>query len=147
MKILNNERGGALLLVLLMIILMTMFTMFQMKQIVTTKQQIAIAEKEIDARNIVNMGITSFRREVEVIVESFPENVIEQRIKDRVSLEPIELDPNHTFKNEFLKYDPHIKDQSAVPEDKLLGTVYFRSTGTAFDRTIVEEKSIEIRNN
>lgn len=138
MKVLNNERGGALLLVLFGLILVTMFAMFQLKQIVTVRQQIEVAEVDIDARNIANMGLIHFREEVRFILDGYKEDPLnpgaglEQFIRNGTTTSRVTLDDDHFFKVDFIGYDNN------------LGIVKYISTGTAFDKSIIENGSFKI---
>lgn len=76
---LNNEKGGALLLVLLTITLLSIFSLGLLYQLHASSSQFSKTEKQIQARNVAEMGLQHVRELVRTYRDDFPLNVEETK--------------------------------------------------------------------
>lgn len=130
----KNEKGMALVLTLFIVTLMLLFALTLFSQVINTTKQVTTIEKNIDARNVAEMGIEYYYQKIkhkhEQDTSKDIQDIIELINKDQVSFD------NRSF--ELLQ----VKIDESDPNK-----INISCEGTAFGQKVAVENEIMLVEN
>lgn len=129
---LKNEQGAALVLTLFIVTLMLLFALTLFYQVTNTTKQVTTVEKNIDARNIAEMGVEYYYQKIKYLYEqgSTIEEIIEQIHDD----DRIVISEDRYFK------------LTAI-DNANSNKISITCTGTAFEKDVTVENEIKLVEN
>lgn len=127
----KNEKGAALVLTLMIVTLFLLFILTQFYQVTNTTKQVTTMEKNINARNVAEMGIEYYFQKIKYEYEKDPTKEVSEIIAD-IDGEEVRLDEDRNF--QLLAPDPNEPNK-------------IRAKGTAFGKEAIVENEITLVDN
>lgn len=156
-KLLNNQRGAALVLVLGIIMLIMIFTTVLAAQMTNTQQQIKITDNTIDARNIARMGLDRVGNSVEKAIKAYQQELKDNKLRkeeDKKSAQKMAEELTKDLEDipgvgQLVRLDNHhsyeivsISNPKVSNVDSNMKVIEITARGHGLTKEPIEEKSI-----
>lgn len=128
----RSEQGATLVLTLFIVTLMLLFVLTLFYQVTNTTKQVTTIEKNIDARNIAEMGVEYYYQKIKYLYEQGV--TIEEIIGQIRDEKPVVISENRFF--ELTSIDNANSNKISIS-----------CTGTSFEKTVTEKNEIMLVEN
>lgn len=141
MNRLQNERGAALVFTLMLVTLLMLLVMTQFSLTAGTATQVSKTETNIDAKLIADMGIEYYYH---LVKEEYERQQPIDSFQDFVNQLPAAIPETRVGQHRTFRIEQVRTEPVMITDETEQITIYYRSTGNAYDSSETENGKITI---